>query len=134
MKTNKEFSFEELPTADLHVDALYRGRRSANAGDDPLNKLLGVSLMGGFRYLGNLDALKLVVLTTSLNNPDWPDVVDRETGTSRISATTRSGYGPLATTARKQLQADRAVLAGGTRRSERLLFGRDQIEHFVVLR
>lgn len=81
MKTNKEFSFEELPTADLHVDALYRGRRSANAGDDPLNKLLGVSLMGGFRYLGNLDALKLVVLTTSLNDPDWPDVVDRETGT-----------------------------------------------------
>ena len=81
MKTNKEFSFEELQTADLHVDALYRGRRSANAGDDPLNKLLGVSLMGGFRYLGNLDALKLVVLTTSLNDPDWPDVVDRETGT-----------------------------------------------------
>ena len=81
MKTNEEFTFEELATADLHVDALYRGRRSANAGDDPLNRLLGVSLMGGFRYLGTLDALKLVVLTTSLNDPDWPDVVDRETGT-----------------------------------------------------
>lgn len=79
--TNREFAFEQLPTADLHVDAVYRGRRSANAGDDPLHKLLGVSLMGGFRYLGNLDALKLVVLTTSLNDPDWPDVVDRETGT-----------------------------------------------------
>ena len=81
MKTNEEFQFEHLRHADLHVDAVYRGRRSANAGDDPLNRLLGVSLMGGFRYLGTLDALKLVVLTTSLNDPDWPDVVDRETGT-----------------------------------------------------
>lgn len=81
MKTNEEFLFEHLRDADLHVNAVYRGRRSANAGDDPLNRLLGVSLMGGFRYLGTLDALKLVVLTTSLNDPDWPDVVDRETGT-----------------------------------------------------
>ena len=81
MHTREEFPFEKLHTADLHVDAVYRGRRSANAGDDPLNRLLGVSLMGGFRYLGTLDDLKLVVLTTSLNDPDWPDVVDRESGT-----------------------------------------------------
>ena len=91
MKTNEEFQFEHLRHADLHVDAVYRGRRSANAGDDPLNRLLGVSLMGGFRYLGTLDALKLVVLTTSLNDPDWPDVVDRETGTFTVyTATTRN--------------------------------------------
>jgi hypothetical protein len=81
MNTNEEFLFEQLAKADLHVDAIYRGRRSANAGDDPLHRLLGVSLMGGFRYLGTLDRLKLVVLTTSLNDPDWPDVVDRESGT-----------------------------------------------------
>jgi hypothetical protein len=81
MSTREEFPFDKLHTADLCVDAIYRGRRSANAGDDPLHRLLGVSLMGGFRYLGNLDALKLVVLTTSLSDPDWPDAVDRETGT-----------------------------------------------------
>ena len=81
MSTREEFPFENLDTADLYVDAVYRGRRSANAGDDPLHRLLGVSLMGGFRYLGTLDALKLVVLTTSLSDPDWPDAVDRENGT-----------------------------------------------------
>lgn len=80
MTIREEFSFEKLDTADLYVDAVYRGRRSGNAGDDPLHRLLGVSLMGGFRYLGTLDALRLVVLTTSLNDPDWPDAVDRETG------------------------------------------------------
>lgn len=79
--STREIPFEHLATADLYVDAVYRGRRSANAGDDPLHRLLGVSLMGGFRYLGTLDALKLVVLTTSLNDPDWPDVIDRESGT-----------------------------------------------------
>ncbi len=81
MNIRQEFPFEKLDTADLYVDAVYRGRRSANAGDDPLHRLLGVSLMGGFRYLGTLDALRLVVLTTSLNDPDWPDAVDRESGT-----------------------------------------------------
>jgi hypothetical protein len=81
MSAGEDFPFEKLDTADLHVDAVYRGRRSANAGDDPLHRLLGVSLMGGFRYLGTLDLPKLVVLTTSLRDPDWPDAVDRESGT-----------------------------------------------------
>ena len=81
MSAREEVPFENLDTADLYVDAVYRGRRSANAGDDPLHRLLGVSLMGGFRYLGTLDSPKFVVLTTSLSDPDWPDAVDRESGT-----------------------------------------------------
>lgn len=36
--------------------------------------------MGGFRYRGNLDSLEMLVLTTSLDDPDWPDALDRETG------------------------------------------------------
>jgi hypothetical protein len=75
------FPFSELRTADLHVDAVYKSGRSGNAGDDPLHPLVGVSNQGGFRYLGDLKgALNLLLLTSSMSDPDWPDTLDRETG------------------------------------------------------
>jgi Restriction endonuclease AspBHI N-terminal/Restriction endonuclease len=73
-------SASDLKTADLLVDATYQGGRAGNSGDDPLNALLKVSLMGGFRYRGSLSALEVVVLTSTMNDPDWPDTIDRETG------------------------------------------------------
>jgi Restriction endonuclease AspBHI N-terminal/Restriction endonuclease len=74
------FDNEALPTADLCVDAVYRGGRKGNASDDPFTALLNVSNMGGFRYRGSLAALELVVLTTTLADPEWPDELDEETG------------------------------------------------------
>jgi hypothetical protein len=65
---------------DLLVDRIYEGGRRGNAGDDPLNALLGVSNQGGFRILGSAGAPRLVVLTTSLEDPDWPDSLDHTTG------------------------------------------------------
>ena len=70
----------EIHSADLQVDAVYQGGRMGNAGDDPLPHLLNVSNSGGFRYRGSLDALEVVVLTSSLRDPDWPDMLDAETG------------------------------------------------------
>ena len=75
------FPFASLSRADLVVDATYRAGRSGNAGDDPFPQLLGLSNQGGFRYRGSLGALKFVVLTSSMNDPDWPDTLDAETGT-----------------------------------------------------
>jgi hypothetical protein len=72
--------FEELPTSHLVVDRLYEGGLTGNAGDDPFPRLLSVSNMGGFRYRGSLDKLELLVLTTTLSDPDWPDSLDAETG------------------------------------------------------
>ena len=72
--------FSEIHDADLQVDAIYQGKRKGNAADDPLPHLLKVSNSGGFRYRGSLDALELVVLTSTLKNPDWPDMLDLETG------------------------------------------------------
>lgn len=63
--------FSEVRAASLQVDAIYQGGRMGNAGDDPLPHLLSVSNSGGFRYRGSLDALELVVLTSSLKDPDW---------------------------------------------------------------
>lgn len=70
------FHHEELRTADLIVDACYEGTRNGNAGDDPLSALLGVSNQGGFRYLGMKKNPTMIVLTSSLADPDWPDSLD----------------------------------------------------------
>lgn len=72
--------FAKLEDADLHVDAIYQSGRRGNAGDEPLPRLIGVSNSGGFRYRGNLASLELVALTSSLKDPDWPDLLDPETG------------------------------------------------------
>ena len=69
-----------MPSGDLVVDGIYPGGRAGNASDDPLGQLVGVSNSGGFRYLGSLEKLGLVVLTTSRADPDWPDEVDKENG------------------------------------------------------
>ena len=76
----RQFKVDELNDADLVVDAVYEGGRSGNAGDDPLHPLIGVSIQGGFRYLGTLEVPHLIVLTSSFTDPDWPDNLDRETG------------------------------------------------------
>ena len=72
--------FSDAGSTDLRVDAVYRGGRMGNAGDDPLPHLLNVSNSGGFRYRGQVEALELAVLTSSRKDPDWPDTLDRETG------------------------------------------------------
>lgn len=73
----------DLSSADLVVDNVYGGSRKGNASDDPLPGLLGVDNGAGFRHLGPrpaVNTLKLLALTTNLNDPDWPDHLDYETG------------------------------------------------------
>jgi len=72
-----------LGATDLIVDNIYGGSRKGNASDDPLPSLLGVDSGAGFRHLGKrpgLNTLKLLVLKTGFNNPDWPDYLDYDTG------------------------------------------------------
>lgn len=66
--------------ADLVVDRIYGGGRAGNSSDDCLPQLLGVSNQGGFRYLGSLGALRMVVIVSSMRDLDWPDNLDVETG------------------------------------------------------
>lgn len=69
--------------ADLLVDKIYGGSRNGNSSDDPLPGLLGVDNGAGFRHLGKrpgVDTLKLLVLKSNFNEPDWPDHLDYETG------------------------------------------------------
>jgi len=73
----------EFDNSDLIIDEIYGGSRNGNASDDPLPKLVGVDNQAGFRHLGQrpkTETLKLIVLKTSLKEPDWPDNLDSETG------------------------------------------------------
>jgi Restriction endonuclease AspBHI N-terminal len=73
--------FDQAATSDLYVDAIYEGGRRGNMGDDPLPRLLRVDNLGGFRYRGKVAGrLHMLVLTSSMTDPDWPDSLDRETG------------------------------------------------------
>lgn len=72
-----------LSKSDLIVDGVYKGSRNCNASDDPLPSLLGVDSGAGFRHLGqrpSVSTLKLVVLKSNFNDPDWPDYLDKESG------------------------------------------------------
>lgn len=75
------YTNEDLETADLIIDAVYRGYRTEKGGiTDPLTKLLRVSRQGGFRYRGTYSRPTLLVLTSNLTEPDWPDELDPTTG------------------------------------------------------
>ena len=77
------FSFSNLSNAPLVVDAVYEGGTAGTKADDPLAKLIpGCGNSGGFRPVGSRmqDELRVVVLYTSGDHPDWPDSLDRETG------------------------------------------------------
>jgi len=77
------FHFADLVRAPLQVDAVYEGGTAGTKGDDPLAKLIpGAGNSGGFRPVGSKkrDELRVVVLYTSGDHPDWPDALDRETG------------------------------------------------------
>ena len=77
----KVFPFSALPTADLVIDAVYEGGTKGNTADDVLGKLIpGAGNQGGFRAVGGWDAPRLVILYSSMDDPDWPDFIDVYTG------------------------------------------------------
>jgi hypothetical protein len=71
---------ELLASADLVVDREYAGGVAGNARDEPIHHLLGVSNQGGFRYLGKSSALRMLVLFSSFDDPDWPDSIEPTSG------------------------------------------------------
>lgn len=74
-------SFDHLGRSHLVVDAIYQGGNRGNASDDPIARLIPVGNSGGIRYNGPLSRPKIVALITTGSDPDWPDSLDRETGT-----------------------------------------------------
>lgn len=77
----KVVSFDNLPTSDLLVDAVYEGAPGGMLSGEALSRLLpGSGNQGGFRASGPGDDKKFVVLYTSGDDQDWPDRLDTNTG------------------------------------------------------
>ncbi len=78
----REIPFCDLSTTDLIVDAVYKGGLANNAGDDPIARLLPCGNQGGFRFCGSttLPSCRLAVLFSTFSEPDWPDLLEPETG------------------------------------------------------
>jgi hypothetical protein len=83
MAQQQYVDFADLTTADLIVDATYRGGNKGDAGDDPISKLLGCGNQGGFRAVSSRSSpgYALVCLYSSLADRDWPDYLDTQAGT-----------------------------------------------------
>ena len=77
----RRVAFAELRTADLVVDAVYGSDATRqNVAADPIAPLTGTGNMGGFRFSGSVTRQNLVVLYTTMGEPNWPDAIDEENG------------------------------------------------------
>lgn len=73
--------FSRLSDVNLIVDATYQSDRSRQTmGGEPLAPLTKTGNQGGFRFSGSIPSPEVVVLYTTLAEPDWPDTLDEENG------------------------------------------------------
>lgn len=83
MSAQRTIQHSDLLATDLFIDALYKGGTNKNTSDDPINKLVRGGNQGGFRYVGSasdISKCNLIILYTSGDDPDWPDIIDPESG------------------------------------------------------
>ena len=99
------FSFEELESAPLLIDAVYRGGSEKNLSAEPLSRLLPkTSNQGGFRVSlknDNSKRVAYVVIYTSTKELEWPDYLDVEHGVFRYYGDNRKPGKDLLDTPRK---------------------------------
>lgn len=74
-------AFDHIAVADLVVDAIYESDRSTSSiAGEPLARLTGTGNQGGFRFSGPVNSPDIVVLYSTMSEPDWPDAIDEENG------------------------------------------------------
>lgn len=100
-----EVGFEQLQSADLVVDTVYKGGSLSGKASEVLSKLMpGCSNSGGFRKVMRKDGSGMpayVVLYTSMSELAWPDYLDEETGIFRYYGDNRNPGKSLLDTPRK---------------------------------
>ncbi len=100
-----DIAFENLQSADLVVDTVYKGGKVSGKASEVLSKLMpGCSNSGGFRKVMRKDGSGLpayVVLYTSMSELAWPDYLDEETGIFRYYGDNRNPGKALLDTPRK---------------------------------
>lgn len=101
----QKIQFNDLPRADLMIDSIYEGGAKNGKASEVLSKLLpGCSNSGGFRKVMRKDGSGLpayVVLYTSMEELEWPDFLDEETGIFRYYGDNRKPGASLLNTPKK---------------------------------
>ena len=84
-KKINEVSFNQLENTDLWIDCIYKGGLAKNIGSEVLSPLMRTGNSGGFRKVlsKNKKHIAYVVLFTSMEELEWPDYLDEETGIFR---------------------------------------------------
>ena len=100
-----EVQFSDLDKADLVIDAIYKGGTAPNMSAEPFHKLIpGCENAGGFRKKLREDGsgkYAYVVLYTSMEELEWPDYLDEETGIFRYYGDNREPGRELTNTKKK---------------------------------
>lgn len=100
-----EVKFEDLDKSALYVDCIYKGGKAANMSAEPFHKLIpGCENAGGFRKKLREDGsgkYAYVVLYTSMEELEWPDYLDEETGIFRYYGDNREPGRKLTDTKKK---------------------------------
>ena len=79
----KSVEFEKLQVADLVIDATYQSDRTVSGGSlagEPLNKLMNVGNLGGFRVRNGSNGPLYAVITSTGAEVEWPDSLDPYSG------------------------------------------------------
>ena len=83
VRDTRVIAWENFATADFFVDAIYQGGSEGHGKtNEVISKLLpGLPNSRGFRYRGNFQTSRIVVLFTTGLEPSWPDELDPYRGT-----------------------------------------------------
>lgn len=100
-----EVQFDDLENSDLFIDCIYKGGPAPNISAEPFHKLIpGCENSGGFRKKLREDGsgkYAYVVLYTSMEELEWPDFLDEETGIFRYYGDNREPGRELTDTKKK---------------------------------
>lgn len=100
-----DVQFEDLDKSDLYIDCVYKGGKVSNMSAEPFHKLIpGCENAGGFRKKLREDGsgkYAYVVLYTSMEELEWPDYLDEETGIFRYYGDNREPGRELTDTKKK---------------------------------
>lgn len=100
-----EVKFEDLETADLFVDCIYKGGIAPNMSAEPFHKLIPkCENAGGFRKKLREDGsgkYAYIVLYTTMEELEWPDYLEEETGIFRYYGDNREPGRELTDTKKK---------------------------------
>ena len=97
--------FDDLEKADLIVDCVYKGGSAPNLSAEPFHKLIpGCENSGGFRKKLREDGsgkYAYIILYTSMEEMEWPDFLEEETGIFRYYGDNRTPGKALTDTKKK---------------------------------